>query len=490
MTVLNDTYDVVVVGAGIGGLTCGALLAKNKKSVLIVEQSATAGGYCSSFEHRGYVFDTGLTSLTGCELGGAIYSVLDDLELRDSIEFMRVKPSVRIVGGDYDFRISSAEGLEDKLRKLFSMETLHIRQFVGECKTVASEMEELSGRSPDLMNMWQRLAFRMALFLRYRRAMIYGRKSWKQVIEGFFEDPKLRAITLSMLPYFDSGAAARLPMTELGTQQDFYYPRGGAQALADVLADGLQRYDGHLSLGSAVDRIMVENGRAVGVQLGDERQIKARCVVSNVDARQTFLKLVGEEHLGSRFVRKLGQGRLSGSAFVVSLGVKLNLKAMGFDGTCIICNPSDDADELLGSDPEKCTVTINLHSILDPSQAWGSTTAVQLTAMLPYDMVEDWGAEEGAIADKLTATAEKVIPKLSDQVVSRHILSPLTLEQSTANNEGAVRGWYPAPRSGARSQKTPIKSLYQAGHWTFRGGGVPAVVASGKNAARLVLKEK
>jgi len=490
MTDIKDGYDVVVVGAGIGGLTCGALLAKNKRSVLVAEQGDRPGGYCASFEHRGYTFDMGLSHLAGCDLGGAIYETLDELGLRDHIEFIRMKPAIRIVGADYDLRVRSVEGLEDRLIELFPMETLPIREFIAECKAVSAEAEDMSRKPTELMNMWQKVVYVVASLFARRRVAVYGRKSWQEVVEGFFKDPKLRAIAMSIFPYFEPGVMARLPMAMLGIAQDLYYPGGGAQGLANVLAEAVQTYGGDLALDTRVKGITVEEGKAISVSLGDGRQVDARCVVSNVDARQTFLRLIGEEHLSSRFADKLSKGRLSGSAFIVSLGVKLNLKAMGFDGATIVYNPSDDISELCGADPSKCTVWINLHSIIVPSQAWGSTSAVQLVARLPYDAVDDWNAAEEDVADRLIASAEQVIPGLSGQIICRHIMSPSTLEQSTSSSQGAVCGWYVAPKVKKRGQKTPITNLYQAGQWAFPGGGVAAVVTSGRNAAQLVLKGK
>ncbi len=491
MPSFKDTYDVVIVGAGIGGLTCGAFLAKNKKSVLVLEQNGRPGGYCSSFEHRGYVFDTGLLYLTGCELGGSVYQALDSLGLRESVDFMRIRPGTRLIGTGYDFRISSSEELEDKLTQAFPLETLAIRQFMSECRAVADETGRLLNRKPaDLANVWQKMAWPILSLVRYRRAMVYGRKSWRQVVDGFFSDPKLRAIVLSLFPLYDPGVMARLPMMELGSREDRYYPRRGAQALADALADGMQRYGGHLALNSAVDRLLVEGRRVVGVKLKDGTQIRARHVVSNADARQTFLRLLGEQYISSRFIARLNGGTLSPSAFVVSLGVSLNLKAMGFDAATIVYNPSDDPDRLFGTDPANCRLGITIHSILEPSQAPDSTSAVQIVALFPYDAVQDWKAEEEAIADRLVASAEKVIPRLSNHILCRHINSPASLEESTSNTHGAVLGWYPAPRTRTRSQRTPVKNFYQAGQWTYTGGGVPATIASGRNAAQLVLRRK
>ncbi|MFC1999474.1 phytoene desaturase family protein [Chloroflexota bacterium] len=490
MAKVKDRYDTVVIGAGMAGLTCGALLAKKGQSVLVIEQGAKPGGYCTSFEHRGYTFDRGLRFLMGCELGGDIYRVLEEIGLKDYVDFVKMNPFVRVTGADYDVRINSPEVLEDELVEMFPTETPAIRQFTAECRRVAADMYKLSRKSPDLMSIWQRIALVLAIPFSYRGSVIYRRKSWRQVVEGYFDNPKLRAIVLSMLSYFDPGVMAALPMMVLGAREDLYFPKGGGQALADVLADGVHNYRGDLAVNTTVDKILIEDNKAVGVQLNDGSQIKARCVVSSVDARQTFFKLVGEEHVSRRFTKKLKEARFSRSAFVVSLGLSLNLRAMGFDIANIVCNPSDDVDELFGSDPEKCTVSINVHSILEQWRAPDSTTAVQLTALFPYEAVEDWLAEEETVADRLIATAESIIPKLSDHVISRHIMSPPTLEQITSNSQGAALGWYPAPRSKPRRQMTPIKNLYQAGQWVFPGEGVPATMASGRYASELVIRGK
>jgi phytoene desaturase len=484
---LKDSYDAVVIGAGIGGLTCGALLARNRRSVLVAEQSSQPGGCCASFVHGGYLFDKGVCYLTGCEPGGAIYEILEDLGLRRKVELVKMEPAIRIIGSDYDLRISSAESLEDRLIKLFPMEAMSIREFVAECRATTAEIERLSRTSLDLMNVWQKMAFMVASLFKYRRTIKYMRKSCQEVVASFLQNEKLRAIVLSTYPYNGLGAMAGVMMV-LGNTNSFYYPKGGLQVLADLLSGGLREYNGDLALDTRVNKIILEGNRAAGVELSDGRQVKARYVVSNVDARQTFLKLVGEKHLPLKFRKELDESPVSPSAFIVSLGVRLNLKAMGFGVVYNIYHPSNDLGELFGIDPDKCIVSIIMHSIIDPSQAPGSNTTVQLVALLPYPVVTDWKAAEEAIADKLIASAENFIPRLSKHIVCKHIISPLTFEQSTLNSQGAILGWQLTPGDKIRSQKTPIKNLYQAGHWTFPGGGVSQVVISGRNAAQLVLK--
>jgi phytoene dehydrogenase-like protein len=142
-----------------------------------------------------------------------------------------------------------------------------------------------------------------------------------------------------------------------------------------------------------------------------------------------------------------------------------------------------------------------MHSLRDRSQAPQGMATIQLLAMLPYDYMGKWKVgKDGArgkeyaklkevVADKLIVSAEKIIPDLSKHVIVKDIATPLTFERYTLNSEGASMGWFPSPGGKMRSQKTPIKNLYEAGAWTSPGPSIYMVVPSGRNAAQLVLNE-
>ena len=201
------------------------------------------------------------------------------------------------------------------------------------------------------------------------------------------------------------------------------------------------------------------------------------------------------------FVKELKETRVTESIFLVSLGVDMDLRVLGFDGATIIYNRSDNIDDVWGGDPEKCSLWIMMHSIRDPSQAPEGMATVQLVSLFPYNYMGYWkrnpdgarGKEyqelKEALADKLITAAEAIIPQLSQHIVYKDIATPLTFERYTLNSEGASHGWFPTPGAKMRSQKTQIKNLYQAGHWTFPGPGIYTVALSGKNAAQLILKD-
>jgi all-trans-retinol 13,14-reductase len=496
---IKDKYDVVVIGAGIGGLTCGSLLAKEGLSVLVAEQDTKPGGCCTSFKRKGFTFDTGIEDVTGAEKGGMLNNILEELGLKDDIEFIELAPPIRIVGSDYNIPSTPLEGLAMELKRMFPGEGIGIDAFFQDCKAVISEMMALAEPAPDLLGFGGKMGLMVKFLFKSPKLREYGGKSYRQALIESFKEPKLRAILGSLVDY-DPGWAATMPMMVVGFPA-FQYPKGGAQALADVFAKGVTKHGGDLALKTLVKKIVVEDGKATGVELADGTMVRSRYVVSNADGRQTFLTLIGEQYLSPKLAKELKETQLTGSVFLVSLGVDIDLKAMGFDGTTIVYNRSDSIDDIYSGDPEKSSLWIKMHSLRDPSQAPQGMATVQIMTLFPYNYMGYWKREKDgtrgkeyrelkeALADKLIASAEKIIPQLSKHIVCKDIATPLTYERYTLNSEGASHGWFPAPGAKMRSQKTPFKNLYQAGHWTFPGPGIFTVALSGRNAAKLVLRE-
>jgi prolycopene isomerase len=206
--------------------------------------------------------------------------------------------------------------------------------------------------------------------------------------------------------------------------------------------------------------------------------------------------------LSDRFVRKLRGKELSAPIFTLYLGVDLDLAQMGFDGALIHYYPAMSNNPWeekggAGFDIERGKMAIRMDSIKNPSLAPRGAHTVAVAAFAPYELFID-GANRSShyseikkeIAQKIMGVTERVIPGLSSHIIVRDASTPLTYERETLNMHGATMGWYLSARefSRIRSQRTPIGNLYQAGHWTFPGGGIPMVILSGINAAQLVLQ--
>jgi all-trans-retinol 13,14-reductase len=361
-------------------------------------------------------------------------------------------------------------------------------------------MKSLSEVPPDVLGLTGKLELAVKFLLQSPHLRKYTNKSLGQVLDIFFKEPTIKAI-LGTIVSFGPKAMSMLLMMILGGEAVGYYPVGGAQALADVFAGGVTKHGGELALNTEVTRILIKNGKAAGVLVNHDKEIRSSYIVSNADARETFLKLIGEEYLPPKFAREIQETELSESYFVVSLGVDLDLRAMGFDGTSIVYNRCDDLEKIFSTELGRCYLSVRMHSLHDPSQALANMNSLQLLTCLPYNYMGNWKREKDgtcgeeyrrlkeAVANELIAAAEAIIPGLADHIVVKDIATPLTFERYTLNSQGASMGWFPTPGSRMRSQITPIKNLYQVGAWTYPGASIYAVVPSGKTAAQIVLKQ-
>jgi len=284
---------------------------------------------------------------------------------------------------------------------------------------------------------------------------------------------------------------------------NFYYIKGkGVEALPQLFLRYYKAYGGEISLNTLVKKVVIEEGKVQGVHLDGGGEIQSKYVISNADSHSTFQNLIGNHLLPDRFVRKLQKRAISAPIFTLYLGVDLDLTQMGFDGALVHYypfipeNPWEEKD-VEGFDIEKEKMAIRMDSIKNPMLAPIGKHTIAIAAFAPYELFTDGGSTNShyaeikeEIAQKIIRITEKVIPGLSSHIVVRDASTPLTYERKTLNTHGATMGWYLSAKelTRIRSQKTPIANLYQAGHWTFPGGGIPMVIISGINAAKLVLK--
>lgn len=495
---MKTTCDVAVVGAGLGGLSCAALLARAGLEVVLFERDSKVGGLCTSFKRGEYVFDAGPTVFKACSEGGEVRTLLEDLDLWQDLAMLRPDPGLRVVGEGYDLCFASGENVLAALGRHFPSERDALARFERECDGLVADFKDLFATAPDLWSLGQKLSLVPKFLFGLQHLKRYGKRTSGEVLDRYFDDASLKTAVSSLCPFPLQISAALLLALVHGASEAFYYPRGGTQTLSEALAAKVTAAGGSVQTRSEVARITVEEGRAVGVELADGTSHASRFVVSNADGRHTFFNLIGQEHLPAKWTAQL-EAPVTGSNVLVSLGVDRDLREEGQRAPYVLYNRCCEPDRMWGTDAAICPLQIRIPSLADASVAPPGHSVVQLLAFMPYDCRGCWGREadgtRGAryraikeeVADCLIRSAEEIIPGLSQHVVCKDVSTPLSYERYTLNSKGAS-GWLPLPGDKLRSQRTPIRNLFQAGQWTFPGAGVPTVVASGRSAADLVLR--
>ncbi|RDD53329.1 MAG: NAD(P)/FAD-dependent oxidoreductase, partial [Candidatus Korarchaeota archaeon NZ13-K] len=219
------------------------------------------------------------------------------------------------------------------------------------------------------------------------------------------------------------------------------------------------------------DKILVEGGRVRGVRVGD-KVFRSPIVVSNANARTTFLELVGEEHLSKEFIEYIKGLKMSPSCFMVFLGLDEDLS-----GYPTIIEDLDGG----------CSIVVNSNA--DPSLAPEGKASVTILTGASYNDFPERGTAEylkmkEELAEMIIRKVERVIPNISESIVVRDAATPRTFERYTSMPEGAIYSFDQSIRTRRPYFKTPIRGLYLVGASTFPGGGIEAVVISGIICAR------
>ncbi len=493
-----SSYDVVVIGAGMGGLTAGALLARAGKSVLVVEAEQRPGGNARALRDGPYTFDLADHLIMGCEPdgpfgAGVTDAVLRHLGVRDRCDFVRVDAPVfeaRFPG----FRLGYPGGHEPYLRALvheFPEEAEGLRRLVDVGGSVYREWLRfpMEPRMRDLVT----LPWRFPTMFRYRNATL------AEAIDRELRDPRAKAayagLSLWMiLPPVRATFAMWSFMMGAYIEQGAYYCRGSFQVLADAVAEALKRDGGELLLGTRVTRILAPDRRVEAVELKGGERITARQVISGIDARETFGRLLQPARLPRRYVRRLKRAAPSEDVAILYLATDLDVRALGVPfQTCVYTGWDIDESYARATTTREVTyLDVMIPTLIDPALAPPGEHIVMLgTYPLPKDAAADAAADEQR-AEEMLELAEHVLPGLRDHIT--HVGSDKVGpgQRYPLRRANAVYGWEVSPHHvGLKRlpQRTPIDGLLLVGHWTRPGPGVITVIASAIQAARLALGE-
>ncbi len=502
-------YDVVIVGAGGGGLATAARLTLAKKRVLLIEQHSKAGGYMGSFSRGDYTFEISLHAMDGLdpECGTNVH-IFNNLGIYNKVKPIKMDPMYKVIYPGLSLAVpADAEEYKKILLEKFPKEKEGIENFYT-----------TQGRFFNVMNAV--MEFQNGNYLSGFGGLIkspvsigtllwYMNSTTADYLNEFFTD-KLLISTITALTGMlgdgpdDVSCILFATMWNNFHRGGYYYFAGGSESIVTALEEVIEGNSGEIILDTLVTKILVEEGAAAGVRTEDGKTYTSKYVVSNANAPDTFSKLVGKEHLDGNFLKELYERKVGASIFNVYLGVKKDYNDL-FAGTShqIIVNESDDYMENFKltneGDITKAIFGMANYSNLEPDIAPRGKNVISIITIMPYNWHNGWNESEGRdaykklktqVAMKLLKRAEEYLPGLSANIEEMEIATPRTNEHYTLNYKGSIFGWANSIEESMLNrlpQATPIDNLYLAGAWTFPAGGQSAVLMSGLTAANMII---
>lgn len=509
----REDYDVIVVGAGTGGLTAAALLAKRGKRVLVVDQHYVAGGNGTVFKRRGYEFDVGIHYLGGCDPSGQIPRILRGAGA--SVEFEEMDPDGfdTYVFPDFEFRVP--KGIEPFRRRLYEVfpkekagidRYLNLLQQVREIQTIAANPVAAIWTVPRSL-----LLFRWAT------------STFDAFLDTCTQDARLRAVLTGQHGDYALPPSRVSVVIGIGLAAHYlegaYFPKGGGQVISDALAASIEAHGGKILLRTKAEKILVENGRVTGVLLSNkrfgERVVRAPIVISNADLKRTMKDLIGSPHVSQGTLARVAGFEMSAALGAVYLGVRGDLKAEGHRRTNYWIYPSVDANpgyevNARGEFSKDPFVFVSIASLKDPTNtrlAPEGISNLQLMSLAP-SQPEAWGTTEAelesgayrdnpsylakkeAYASSLIAAAERMLPGLRERIVFQEVATSLTHRRFTGSTGGTSYGIALTPQQflwNRPDAKTEIEGLYLCGASCRSGHGIAGVMMSGLVAAAAIV---
>ena len=504
-------YDAVVIGSGIGGLTTAALLSKLGKRVCVLEQHYTAGGYTHSYEREGYEWDVGVHYIGEVHKPWSVIRRVFDVISDGNLDWAPMDAHYdRIILGDktYDY-VAGRDEFKAEIKRHFPAEAAAIDRYVD-------LLSEVSAKVPRFFAGQALPRSLGVLYSKLRRYWLpdYFFKPTLEVLEGLTDNREL--IGLLTAQWGDYGlppAQAAFVMHAMVAKHYITggnYPVGGAIRIAETIIPVIEAAGGQVFTYAGVDKIIVENGRAVGVRLQkDGVELRAPQIVSCAGLIPTYTRLIPTDVAAQHnLLAPLQQVEPSAATLCLYAGFKGSAAELGLPKTNYWVYPSFDHDANISAfknsaDAPMPLIYMSFPSAKDPSwdtrypnKATVEIVAATLPARFAQWQGSTWGkrgadyeALKAQLTEHLLATLYQHQPQLRGQLDFCELATPLSSEWFQCNVQGEIYGIEHTVKRFDQHwihSQTPIKGLYLTGADTVTAGVGGALMAGVLTATRML----
>ena len=487
--------NIIVIGAGIGGLSCAALLAHGGHKVTVLEKNPYIGGACSSYEKQGYTLDRSV-HLFSLGLNGPFGKILNRLNL-NNLKFVkevnkRTAMKFYQTEGYYpsDFNVNSM------INAMKPSTSKGERTEKGTENAVMTRLKKIGVSTQTFKELGKVMASILTMRKKKLAQLYEDGLTVTQYINQFSQDPFIHGLFAFILAGMfaispkqaSAGEFVHCFKTEMTTQEGYQYPLGGgSQAVPNALAEGIRKYGGEIHINSRVDSIVIKNDKVQGVMVKNE-MIKAPIVVSNLSIRMTVLNLVGRDYFNRDYLAKIERLKPSLSSMTFKLALKEPLiKEWG----CVnLYHPTlDDWKGKYGPGAPKSNGFFGpIPSNIDPTLAPKGGQVAIFGTIVPAK-VTNWDKWQ----EVYYADLQEFFPELRKKLNFVDVSFPKDFAKATGKPLGPVEGLALTPDQTYKNKPSsvlPIEGLYVVGDTAgidAHGIGTQLAADSGIKCADMIL---
>lgn len=486
--------SVIIIGAGIAGLSAGCYAQMNGYRTQIFEMHDRPGGLCTSWQRKNYTINGCIHLLLGCRPGSDFYRIWEELGAIQGRQIVNYEEFIRFEGtnGRTFILYGNIDQLEEHMMEIASEDHKLVREFIKGARMCTRfkmppilKARELYGPIDGLELLFKILPH-MGLL----------RKWFKISMRDFaarFKNPLLREAFSSM--WFPEVPVLFTLMTiSLLHKKTAGYPAGGSLEFSRAIERRYLDLGGQFQYSSRVSKIVVENNHAVAIRLEDGSEHRADFVISAADGYSTIFNMLDGKYANKKIRGYYQKLPIFPPLIYIALGINRSFEPIP-GSTTGLNFPLEETVSIAGKELNRLGIRVhNFDPTLAPS---GKTLAkVMIPSNFAYwkplgEDINRYQAEKEQISDRVVAVLDKRFPGLSNLVEMLDVATPITYYRYTGNWQGSHQGWLVTPQTWKFRMKKNLPGLdnfYMAGQWVEPGGGVPSAAMSGRNVIQVLCK--
>ncbi len=489
--------SIIIIGAGLAGLSAGCYAQMNGYESRIFEHHSKPGGVAAVWKRGEYLIDGGIHFLICHKPGSSIYDLyteigaVDNLAVEDMTTYLRFYDAT---GSKHIDLTGDLDKLEADFLEISPEDKEEIRSFIKEIRSLRDSPlltdmgmdvtpPELKSRFGSLKEMWQMRGFMKYFYGKFSKsARTYAKR---------FQNPWLRSIIeYSFSPdiaiWFVIMILASVAAGMIGLIKN------GCHEFVNRIVGTYESLGGKIQYKTTVEKIIVEDDKAVGVLLSDGTEHKADVIVSAADGKSTIFNLLDGRYTDEKIEKRYATWKPYDPTFIVSLGV-----ARTFEDEAPLTGFLLD-DPIVINEKKIKILPLRVFNYSDVFAPEGkSVIQIMLETDWEYwktlhENIEEYVADKERIAKEVIQRLERYYPGISSQIEATDIATPYTTWRYTLNYRGSPMGWQMTRASLMEviPRTLPgLENFYMAGQWVLAGGGVPGCIYTGRNVVRILCKK-